>query len=433
MTTSQARVVALDAWSGRVLWQYGPTLHLAQGIPEANRGVAVGPKFVYVLTADDQLIALRPGNGTPVFDVKVADVNIGYFETMAPLYANGRLIVGASGGDEGVRGFVAAYGANTGRFLWRFYTIPARGSGWVPATGDHGGGAVWTTPAYSPLTGIAYIGTGNPSPDYYGVVRPGPNLYTDSVIALDIASGKLRWYRQEVPHDLWDYDAASPPVLFPGRGGLAVGEAGKDGFWYEWNAATGRALTRPVAFVKEAHSPPTASGVMEWPGADGGANYGPTAYDPATKNVYIAGINGPEVLYAGPTQHSSYQTDFGTHQGPAPRSDWKGTITAVNTLSGRIVWQIRTPSPAIGAVTYDGNGTVSFGLADGGLYMLSAATGHMIWHTRLGAPIGTAPTVYRRSGQTYLAVTTGGSASLASLFPWSGPDRIIVFRVRIGH
>lgn len=444
VTTAQARVVAMDAYTGQTRWTYTPVLHVPRGIPEANRGVALAGDHVYVLTADDQLIALNRHTGHMLFDVTVADVNAGNFETMAPLVADGNVIVGCSGGDMGIRGFVAAYSAATGKFLWRFYTIPARGTGWVPATGSHGGGAVWTTPAYSPQTHAIYFGTGNPSPDYYGEQRPGPNLYTDCVISLDISTGKMRWYQQEVPHDLWDYDVASPPILFPVNHQLAVGEAGKDGFWYEWDANTGKPIANPIAFVKQQHSPPTPSGTLEWPGPGGGANYGPSAYSPLLHLAYIAGINGPETVYSGPTLHTGYNPDFGTHQNPAPKSQWTGTITAIRTTddtnnppihtttnpSGaeRIAWQIAVPSPPIGGVTNDGDGTISFGLPDGTVQMESAATGKTVWVTHVGVPIGSAPVVYRRGGEMYLAVVTGGSASLAGMYPWSGADKVIVWR-----
>lgn len=426
VTTGQAQVFALNAMTGQVVWSWQGDVPTS--VPHINRGVAVGPTAVYVLTPGDELVALDRATGRALWRVRVADPSQGYFETMAPRYAAGDILVGSSGGDEGIRGFIAAFSADNGSLLWRFYTVPARGQGWMPATGDHGGGAVWTTPAYDPSTHTVYVGTGNPSPDYYGEARPGPDLYTDCVLAIDIQSGALKWYAQETAHDLWDYDVASPPIRFPVDGVPAVGEAGKNGYWYEWNAATGQPLIKPVAFVKEDHQPPTKQGVTEWPGPDGGANYGPSAYDAETHSALIAGINGPEVVYAGVTNHRNGETDFGTSQSPAPRGDWSGTVTSVNTTTGQINWQNRTSAPPIGGVTVSG-GVALVGLANGTLEAIDARTGAVVWRTKTGVPIGSAPVVYTLQGQTYVAVVLGGSQSLASLYPWQGASQVAVWRL----
>lgn len=427
VTTSSARVVAMSAVTGHVLWQVQPTLHLLDGIPQINRGVTLGNGDVYVLTADDHLIALRQSDGHVVFDVTVADESKGYFESMAPLYADGRVIVGSAGGDEGVRGFIAAYDATTGHKLWQFDTVPKRGQGWLSATGQHGGGAVWTTPAYDPSTGSIFFGTGNPSPDYYGKGRPGPNPYTDSVVNVSAANGKLDWYQQEVSHDLWDYDVASPPLLFPVDGHLVVGEAGKDGDWYEWDAATGKAVTKPVAFVKEGHSAPTPQGTKVYPSTEGGANYGPTAYSPVTGDVYIAGINGSDTVYSGKVPHSGYYVDLGTRQQEAPKKDWTGTITAIDSRTGQIAWQLKTPTPPIGGVTVTAGGVVLFGQPNGVLKAVDANTGATLWSVQTGAPLGSAPIVFTRHGRTYVTVITGGAASLQGFYPWKKSDDVLTF------
>lgn len=429
MTTPEAHVLAVDAVNGTVLWQFTPDTHARGGAPKINRGVAVGDQNVYVLTADDQLIAISRQTGKLLFSVQVANPTQGYFETMAPILTDGKVIVGSAGGDEGIRGFVAAYDASTGKRLWQFYTVPARGEGWMPATGSHGGGAVWTTPTVDPTNHLLYFGTGNPSPDYFGQARPGPNLYTDAVVALNTDTGNLVWYRQEVTHDLWDYDVASPPVLFTIGSKRVVGEGGKDGFWYEWDAQTGEPVIQPVAFVKQQHSPPTAAGTEEWPGSDGGANYGPSAYSPATQCAYVAGINGSEVLYAKDTSHSGYSLDLGTGQNPAPASAWTGTVTSIQAATGRVMWQIATPTPPIGGVTVSAGGIVFFGLADGTLEGVEADTGRLLWKVETGESIGSAPILYEIAGHTYVVVVTGGAKSFSNLFPWAGPDHILGYRL----
>ena len=421
------RALAFGATTGAPVWTYDPgPLHPPSWAPDISRGVGLGPHAVYLLTADDRLIALDRATGRPLYSVAVARPSQAYFESMAPLYVDGSVVVGSAGGDEGARGFVAAYAAATGARLWRFFTVPAAGQGWMPATGFHGGGVVWTTPAYDPATGRIFFGTGNPSPDYYGAVRPGPDPYTDSVLSMTLRGGALGWAAQEVPHDLWDYDAASPPVLFRVGSRLTVGAAGKDGYWYEWDAATGARVMPPVAFVRQQHTPPSASGTEEWPGPDGGANYGPTSYDAALHLAFVSGINGPEMLYAAPESHAQNTLDLGTGQGGVPGGSWTGTVTAVDVRTGRVAWQHATASPPIGGSCVTTGGVVLVGQEDGELEALRASDGAVLWRRQLGAPIGSPPIVYERSGVVYVAVVTGGAASLQGLFPSHAPGQLVV-------
>ncbi len=428
-TTMQARVIAMDAATGRVLWTYAPKLHLLQGIPTINRGVALGDGKVFVLTADDRLIALSQSTGSLIYQVTVADEAKGYFESMAPLYVNGKVFVGSAGGDEGVRGFEACYDAATGALIWQTYTVPKRGQGWLPSTGQHGGGAVWNVPAYDPATQQLFFGTGNPSPDFFGASRPGPDPMTDAVVSVQSATGQVNWYQQEVTHDLWDYDVASPPMLFSVGGQLAVGEAGKDGKWYEWYAKTGKPVFAPIAFVKQRHSPPTATPTLEWPGSDGGANYGPSAYNPAQHTVLITGINGPEYLRALPTSHTGYRVDDGTSAQAAPVGDWRGTLTCIDTQTGKVVRQNQLATPAIGGVTTTVGGTAYFGEANGWLYGVDVYNGKTVWAYHAGIPAGSAPIVYKTSQQVYLTYVLGQSGSLQGLFPYQGETRILTFRL----
>lgn len=429
VTTPRSAVFALSAATGQTLWRVMPTLHLMGATPLINRGVALGRGRVYVLTPDDRLLSMNEKTGHVLYSVTVASQKNGYFESAAPLYADGVVFVGSAGGDLGVRGWASGFDAVTGAPVWRFYTVPARGTGWVAAQGNHGGGAVWTTPAYDPLTGTVFFGTGNPSPDYFGAARPGPDPYTDSVVGLSLSTGTLAWAGQEVPHDLWDYDAASPPLLFPVDGRLVVGEAGKDGFYYEWDALTGSPVISPVAFVRQDHTPPTPQGTWEWPGADGGANYGPSAYDPKTGDVYVTGINGPTLLKGGPSRHTPGYLDLGTSEVDPPAKDFTGTVTAIDATTGKIRWQVPTTTPPIGGVTATAGGTVFFGLEGGEIEGLSALTGRPVWSADPGIPIGTAPIVYTDAGRTYLLVVAGGAQSFKNFFPWHGPEEVLVYRL----
>ncbi|SHK63355.1 pyrroloquinoline quinone-dependent dehydrogenase [Alicyclobacillus tolerans] len=433
VTTMRDRVLALDASTGNVMWEFSPQLHLLQGIPTINRGVAVGQGKVFLLTADDRLVALSQQTGQLLYQVSVANESKGYFESMSPLYVDGKVFVGSAGGDEGVRGFEACYLASNGQLLWRRYTVPKRGEGWLPASGQHGGGAVWNIPAYNPQGGQLFFGTGNPSPDFYGVSRLGPDPMTDAVVSVNATTGKVNWYRQEVKHDLWDYDVASPPMLFPVQGKLAVGEAGKDGQWYEWYAANGQPVFSPVAFVKEQHRPPGAQPTLEWPGSDGGANYGPSAYDPIQQTVLISGINGPEYVKAGPTHHTSYRVDDGTSASPAPAGDWTGTLTSIRVNDGRIEWQRKLSTPAIGGVTTTMGGVAFFGEANGMLYAVNMKNGQTLWQYDAHIPVASAPIVYKLDGQIRVTYVLGQSASLQGLFPYLGKTKVLTFQIKARH
>lgn len=439
VTTSTNAVWALDAVTGRRLWSYTPRVDFfsalsAQGsyFP-ANRGVAVSGGRVYELTFDCHLLALDAATGRLLWRVRVADPRQGYYETTAPAVWQGLVFAGSSGGDAGVRGFVAAYDGRTGRRVWQRFTVPAPGHGWVPAGGQHGGGAVWMPPTIDPATGILYAGTGNPSPDFTGAVRPGADPDTDGILALRARTGQPVWFTSLVGHDVSDYDAASPVVLLRVRrhrrgGGLAtiraVGEAGKSGRYYLLNAATGSALAPAVPFV--AGGP---GGHLTCPGELGGSNYAPAAYDPRTRAVYVSGVRYCTVIQRAPAaaaaRHRRGQPDLGGSAEPA-QARATGTFTAIGVDTGRVRWQRRMPAPMLGGATAAA-GLVFTGAASGWLYAFDAATGAIRWQRDLGAGFGSAPVLYAAGGREYLAVVAGGAAisAINQLGPVGG--RLVVF------
>ena len=296
VTSSTDEVMAYDAVTGKRTWAYAPQVDftLSRGVGgygvTINRGVAVSGGKVYLLTFDDHMQALSQATGEQLWSEVVADAHTGAYETSAPTVWQNLVFGGDSGSEDGVRGFVAAYDAGTGSQAWRFWTVPAPGHGWVPK-GPHGGGTIYMPPTVDTSTGLLYVGTGNPSPTIVGTSRPGPDLYTDSILALNARTGKLAWYHQQVAHDLWDYDAASPVMVFStvigGKKVRAVAEAGKGGYFFILDAATGKNLFPPVPFVTEKHTPPTAAGVLECPGSLGGAQYGPSAYSPVLHTAFV--------------------------------------------------------------------------------------------------------------------------------------------------
>jgi glucose dehydrogenase len=415
LTTSTNTVWALNAVTGALRWSYAPRVDFFRHSSgsggatfPANRGVAVANGRVFELTFDCRLLALDAATGRLLWQVPVADPRQGYYETTAPTVWNGVVFAGSSGGDSGVRGFIAAYSARTGRELWRRYTVPAPGHGWVPATGHHGGGAVWMPPVVDQSTGVLYAATGNPAPDFAGEVRPGSAPDTDGILALRARTGALVWFRSLVGHDTSDYDAASPVVLL--RSAHAVGEAGKSGLFSLLDAATGRRLRPPVRFVTTG-----SAGEVTCPGELGGSNYSPVAYDPATRAVYVSGIDYCGIYQpagrAAAAAHQAGAPDLGGSVRPAQASA-SGTFTAIDIDTGAVRWQRALPAPMLGGATAAG-GVVFAGAVSGILYAFDAATGQIRWQRDLGAGFGSAPVVYAVGGREYLAVVSGGAAIAA--------------------
>jgi alcohol dehydrogenase (cytochrome c) len=420
VTTSTDEVIAIDAVTGRTKWIYTPSVDfsLSTGVGgygvTVNRGVAVEGGKLFLLTFDDRLQAISAGTGEELWSTHVEDDATGAYETMAPSVYDGRVFIGDSGSEDGVRGFVAAYDASTGKQLWRFYTVPRAGTGWVPKEG--GGGTVYMAPTIDTSTGIVYVGTGNPAPAIVGTKRPGPDLYTDSILALRASTGALVWYHQEVAHDLWDYDAESPPVLFTtdvkGHPVRAVAEAGKSGYLFILDAATGADLFPRVPFVIEHHTPPTTKGTLECPGAVGGSQYSPLAFDPQAGDVYVSGINLCQILTVNNKHYG--EKDFGGDRTTPSKEQPTGTFTAVNVLTGKVAWAHAMPTPMIGGATATAGGIVFTGDQAGNLYAFDAGSGKMLWKEDLGLAFGSAPVIYTIAGKEYVLVALGGSALTAS-------------------
>ena len=273
LTGPQSQVYALDARNGQEKWKYTPNIDVL-GLPlccgQVNRGVAVGDGLVFVGQVDAKLTALNQDTGEVAWSVQVDDPRAGYSETMAPVYYDGLVYIGVSGAEYEIRGHVTAYDAKTGDQVWRFYTIPGPGEfghdTW-PQDNDmwkYGGGSMWQAPAIDPDLGMLYIQVGNPSPDLDGTMRAGDNLFTESIVALDLKSGERKWHFQEVHHDIWDYDTVSPNVLFDvemdGKTVKGLGQAGKTGWVYLLNRETGEPLVgieeKPVPQMESSIPPP---------------------------------------------------------------------------------------------------------------------------------------------------------------------------------
>jgi glucose dehydrogenase len=287
-------------------------------------------------------------------------------------------------------------------------------------------------PTIDTETGILYAGTSTPAPTIFGQGRRGPDLYTDSILAVDAATGKLRWYYQEVPHDLWGYGAASPPMLFDtrvdGRPVRAVAEAGKSGYVYILNAASGKPLFSPVAYVKEGHSPPTKKGTFVCPGSVGGSPYSPLAFDPQTAAAYVTGVNLCQILKVTTSQQGG-EKEYGgvriTPNGEKPT----GTLDAVNVTTGKLLWKRAMPTPMIGGASTTASNLVFTGDQHGTLYAIDARTGKTLWSANLGLAFGSAPIVFSVGHTEYVAAAIGGSATTASNHLGPTGARLVVLKL----
>ncbi|MCW2953751.1 MAG: Pyrrolo-quinoline quinone [Conexibacter sp.] len=421
VTTSTDEVYAFDGATGAVKWKYAPKVDfsLSSGVGgygiSVNRGVAVADGKVYLLTFDCQLKAISAATGEEVFSTQVDDPRSGAYETMSPTVYDGQVYVGNSGSDQGVRGFVASYDAKTGKQRWRFYTIPPVGTGW--RTKGTGGGTVYMAPTVDTQTGRVLVGTSNPSPAIVGTKRPGTNLYTSSIIALDAKSGKLAWHHQEVAHDLWDYDAASPVVLFDttigGKRTRVAAEAGKSGYLFMLDANTGKDLFPRLAFVRENHTPPTTRGTLECPGPLGGSQYDPIAYSPRVNASYVSGIDFCFVLRVS-NERLPGESRFGGTRSIPSDSKPTGSFSAVDMSTGKFLWRRKMPTPMGAGASVTAADLVFTIDQHGVIYAFDARTGATRWKANLGLAGAAAPVIYSVKGKQYVAVAIGGSGLTSS-------------------
>ena len=430
---NKMKILAIRANSGDIIWE--STYSLADFkicCGPVNRGVAVGYGNVYVVTLDDRLIALDAASGEVRWNVAVADPTIGYSETMAPQIYKGSIIVGSAGGEWPISGFVAAFDASTGKENWRWQSTDPKsyaGDAW-----KRGGGMVWTTPAIDAERGLIIFSTGNPNPDLYGASRKGDNHYTDSIVALHASTGTLAWFFQEVPHDVWDYDAVSNVVLFDtvdhGKTVAAAGEAGKTGWFYIVNRDTGKLIRRSDAFVdqsKNMFAQPTKEGVQMLPGANGGSEWSPPAYSPLTHDVYILGMNQLMTFTTG--EDPGYQPGTirlgSSFTNVAKDPVQNGVFAAVNVDTGKMAWSYKAKQPLIGGALATAGNLVFMGEGDGYFDAFDATSGTKLWRFNLGAGVNAPPITYLVDGVQYVAVAAGGNFQMG--FPYG--DTIAIFKL----
>ncbi len=438
ITTPFNQVFAFDAKSGDLKWRYRRQMpaDIRMGHP-TNRGVALYGDKVYMATSDAKVVALDAKTGAVVWEKAVEDYNGGYYMTMAPLAARGKIMVGVSGGERGIRGFVAALDAETGNQVWKTYTIPGPGEPgndtWPGDSWKTGGAPVWVTGSYDPKLGLTYWGTGNPGP-WTGDTRPGDNLYTSSVIALEVDTGKLRAHHQYHWNDSWDWDEVSPPLLvdLPRNGHMVPGlvHPGRDGYlWMLERSATGISFISGKPYVKQnvftsldpvtgrpeydmSHKPAVGKSAKYCPSLWGGKDWPPAAYSPKTGYLYIPAnenlcqeLEGEEVEYRRGQQYTGAQNrDFTVADG----ADHIGELQAWNLRTGERAWTHSYESPNWGPVLATGGGLVfTGGTTDRYFHAFDAATGKLLWQYRTNSGITGVPTSFEVDGVQYIAVQSG--------------------------
>lgn len=463
-------VQAMDATTGEIIWEYVP--QLADGLDTAccgwiSRGVGLGDGKVYVGLLDSRLVALDQKTGKVVWETTVDDWEKGYTITAAPLYHDDKVYIGVAGGEYGIRGYLAAYDADMGREIWRTYTVPGPGEvghdTWPQETDAwlKGGAPIWQTPAIDPELNMIYLSTGNPSPDFDGSQREGDNLFSASILALDLTTGEYKWHFQEVKHDIWDMDAPNPVILFDvemdGETRKGLGQAGKTGWVYLLDRSNGEPLVgiedKPVPQderQKTAETQPYPVGdsfvpqsiteemlkedlgedfeyqvadiftpfwdepVTITPSPQGGANWPPSAYNPETELFYVLG-NWTYFAFAHyegdeANEYKEGQNWIGSVMQPIQNAPNRGTVTAIDVKTNKIVWQKQWDDLAYSGVLTTSGDLVFVGHNDGRIIAYDATNGEQLWEFMTDAGANAPPMTYEVDGKQYISIFSGGNS-----------------------
>ena len=432
VTEPPSTVTALDVRSGRRLWSWSPAiaddvLHL--GFPPVNRGAAILDDTVFVGTLDARLVALDARSGAVRWETVVADNGTGHSITVAPLAIDGKVVVGISGGEAGIRGFLDAYDADTGAQIWRSWTIPdpaePGNQTWGGESWRTGGGATWVTGSFDPELNLLYWGTGNPAPDYHGDLRPGDNLYTCSLLAIDATTGEIRWHFQFTPHDVHDWDANQIPVLIDaridGQERKLVAMANRNGFYYLLDRETGEfQLGTPYAKQTWAegldergrpivlpNTEPTVEGTLVYPSLQGATNWFSPSYSPVTGLFYVAVREMGSLYFKGEAEYVPGTFFLGGGEQARSGDDAAGSIRALDAETGQLQWEFPLHSPPWAGVLSTAGGTVFGGTSEGNFFALDASTGEPWWDFQTGGEVRANPASFAIDGRQHVAIAAG--------------------------
>jgi alcohol dehydrogenase (cytochrome c) len=446
LTQAPNDIVAIDAVTGELKWiySYSPSRESRPCCGRVNRGVAILGNTLYMVTIDAHIVAVDARDGKLVWDHEVAKPSAGYAMTHAPLVIKDKVIAGVAGAEFGIRGFIAAFDAGTGREAWRFYTIPGKGESgnetWAGDSWMHGGASVWVTGSYDPETNLTFWGIGNPGPDYNSDKRGGDNLYSDCVVALDADTGKLKWYFQFTPHDDFDYDATQVPVLanvnWQGRERKVMLWGNRNGFFYALDRTTGKYL-RGTPFVKvtwatgldEAGRPmringaaPSAEGTEIYPSQSGGTNWFSPSFSPHTGLFYVNAWEGVHATF-NKTDVEFQEGERFTGGAPKPtrpglragqvtnkrEEDGYGAVRALDPVTGEKKWEFKMADVTQSGILTTVTDLLFTGGRDGFFQALDARTGEMLWRVNAGGEVAMGPMTYAANGKQYVAFSAGGS------------------------
>jgi alcohol dehydrogenase (cytochrome c) len=447
VTQAPSDVVALDAKTGRVFWiyRYYPT-GAAPCCGSVNRGLAILGDTLFVATLDANLVALDAKNGLPLWKTNVAKATSGYTMTLAPLVVKDKLIVGVAGAEFGIRGFIAAYDARTGNEAWRFYTVPGPGEPghetWQSGDWEHGGGSVWVTGSYDRELNLTYWGTGNPGPDWNPAQRPGDNLYTSSVVALDADTGKRKWHFQFTPSDPYDYDSTQVPVLadinLNGSPRKLMLWGNRNGFFYVLDRVTGQFISgHPFVKVNWTSGldnkgrpipTPPAEGTPTFPGVQGGTNWYSPSYSPRTGLFYVSAWEDYGSIFIREEQKYQEGQRFtgGRPTSPIPDAPnvpslrrgvintWTeeaghGAVLAIDPRTGEKKWKFQMTDVTDSGILTTASDLLFTGGREGYFHALDARTGTVLWKATLGGQIAAGPMTYQVDGKQYVAIAAGHS------------------------
>lgn len=432
--TSANDVFALDARTGRTLWHYSRPISsglLDDAAAHKSRGVAVWEGYVYSQTDDAHLLCLDARSGNLLWEVQIADKVKQYGGTSAPLVIKDEVVVGTSGGDSGVRGFLAAYDAKTGAFKWRLWTIPGPGEfgseSWPGKSYLYGGATTWMPGTYDPELDTLYWTTSNAAPDFAGESRPGDNLYTASVLAIDPNTGKLKWYFQFTPHDLYDYDANETPVLVDveenGATRHLLVQADRNGFFYVLDRTNGK-FRHATPFVKKLNwatgidpngrpiytdKVPSKDGTHICPGIVGATNWFSPSYNPATRLFYVMALENCNIYFSNPKPFTQGETYYGTGTKHPVGENSQKILLALSVADGKEVWrypQVGRGNSWGGTLTTAG-GLVFFADDADSFEAVDADTGRALWYFNTGQPFSASPMTYAIDGVQYVAICAG--------------------------
>jgi alcohol dehydrogenase (cytochrome c) len=421
---------ALDARTGRPIWLFQHPLpsDIRPCCGRVNRGVAILGDKVFLGTLDAHVIALDAKTGNVIWDVAAADYKQGYSFTVAPLAVKNLVILGVSGGEYGIRGFIDAYDADTGQRKWRFYTVPGPGEPghetWEGDSWKIGGAPAWNTGVYDAKTNQLFWPTGNPSPSNRGQGRAGDNLYSNSLLALDADSGKLNWYFQFTMHDEHDWDATQVPIMIDAGDKHLIAQANRNGFFYVLDRTTGKLLSanaygritwsdgkdaqgRPLA---NNQSSPTPEGRTVCPGALGATNWMAPSFDSRTGLFYVTARDQCDIFSTAPQPYDVGHAYYGSAYFPSDKAEpYTGALRAIDPTTGQVKWEFRHLSPTWSGVLSTAGGLLFTGDAEGNFIALDAASGKPLWHFQMGAAVYASPMAFAVDGKEYIAIAAGSS------------------------